>query len=163
GAGTGATIVQANAARNTATSQVFINNGVGQTVTIRDMTIQHGNCVGPCLTGGGVFNEEGDLTLDTVIIKDNDAQSGGGVYVEFGSVTITDSIITNNTASSLGGGIYNQGIIPSITNSIISSNIALTEGGGLFNRITLTTITNSSITGNSAPQGGGLAQEGDPI
>ena len=57
--------------------------------------------------GAGIFNE-GEMTLDDVIINTNvDAQNGGGV-ANFGKLSLEDVEISNNSVTSKGGGIYSE-------------------------------------------------------
>ncbi len=106
GQGASNTIVQANAARDVASDRVF-NIASSSTVTITDMTIQHGNVTG---RGGGIYND-GTLTLENVTVKENDASDdGGGIYNDWlGNVILTNSTVSGNTADDDGGGIYQQG------------------------------------------------------
>ena len=105
GQGASNTTVQANAARGAATARVF-SIAVGSTVTIRDMTIRHGNVTS---SGGGGIRNQGTLTLENVTVKDNDASDGGGIYNGEADLTLTNCTVSGNTAGDDGGGIYQQG------------------------------------------------------
>ena len=88
-----------------------------------------------------------------VIFPHSHAGYGGGIYNEEGHVTITNSSVSNNMAAysdgvnAAGGGIYNTGIL-TIINSTIHSN-QCPAGGGIANLATLT-ITGSTVSGNVA-------------
>ena len=81
-------------------------------------------------TGGGIYCESSELTVNNLKILNNSATYGGGVYI---SDNFTTSIFNNvevkenNTTIGSGGGIYAYGkIIISGDNTIISNNTAQT-------------------------------------
>jgi len=87
--------------------------------------------------------------------------SGGGIYNDQGRVTLTDSLVTNNTLNSTtpnyvgsGGGIRNDGGTLSVMNSTISGNSA-DFGGGIYANSGTVTVTNSTFVGNVAGDDGG--------
>lgn len=84
--------------------------------------------------------------------------SGGGIYNENGTLTVNNSTIAGNTADSGGGGISNDNGTVTVNNSTISGNTVgqYSRGGGIENRSRLT-VNNSTISGNTAYQGGGIA------
>ncbi|MBL8062150.1 MAG: S-layer homology domain-containing protein [Anaerolineales bacterium] len=149
-------------------SRVFFINSNSADITISNLTVQNGRVVdNDC---GGIFNQ-GNLTLDHAVVKNNHAvksgsifASGGGICSMFGgTLTITNSEIKDNTANFLGGGIYAKENI-FLTNVIISGNsvfgdtaggsgggIALDGSGGetaVFDRV--------QLINNSAKQGGAM-------
>jgi CSLREA domain-containing protein len=121
--------------------------------------------------GGGVFNEDGQLTMTGVVVRGNEATSndgtpvGGGLAtLDGGTSTLFDCTISGNTINGGGhgssGGIYNGYYDTLImTDCTISNNSGATMGGGLYNagKATLTDVT---ITGNSAQSGGGASSGG---
>jgi hypothetical protein len=115
GAGAASTIVQAAASAGIADHRLFKDSGV--TVTLQNMTIRYGVEA----SGGGINNASGTLTLNNVIISDNQVKdttgnglNGGGISTNGGSVTINNSAIINNsvttsdvlTSRGNGGGIF---------------------------------------------------------
>jgi hypothetical protein len=122
--------------------------------------------------GGGVFNDDGNLTMTGVVVRGNAATSddgspvGGGLATwDGGTTTLSDCTISGNAVSGGGdgssGGIYN-GLYDTLimTDSTIGNNAGTLFGGGLYNagHATLTDVT---ISGNSARQaGGGLISSG---
>ncbi len=120
--------------------------------------------------GGGIHNS-GTMTLDQVIVNNNNAFfSGQGTGVPSGggiSNTGTMIIIAGTVQSNMGfwsaGGIYNTGMM-TITGSTISNNQTGNpghfggSGGGIVNGGTMT-IQDSTISGNRAL--GGDLQGGD--
>lgn len=129
--------------------------------------------------GGGLWASNESVTLDGVVIADNQSNAqGGGIGVgRGGSLTIRNSTISGNTvvaggAYSSGGGIFfRSGGQLLMENCTVSGNTAITRGGGVyfFGDSTGTangiTIRNSTISGNSVTNsdaglgshGGGLA------
>lgn len=86
-------------------------------------------------TGGGILNFNGELTIqNNSEIGDNEADEGGGVYNQAPArMTVIDSAITNNDADDLGGGIFNGGGTVTLQSSTIFRNDAGETGGGIFN------------------------------
>ncbi|MCQ3947989.1 MAG: hypothetical protein DPW21_15050, partial [Anaerolineae bacterium] len=161
GNGAANTIVQANAAPNTATYRVFEVSAAGN-LTLDGLTVRHGRCNDSCTTnpynGGGIYNEGGTLTVTNSALSGNSADNGGGgIYNYSGTVTVTNSALSNNSAG-YGGGIYSDNYSTvTVTNSTISGNNATsTNGGGIFNYYQSTlTVANSTFSGNSANINGG--------
>ncbi|MGC9516206.1 MAG: hypothetical protein ACP5C3_00745, partial [Methanomicrobiales archaeon] len=134
------------------------------TVNIKNLTIQNGLVTDTTVSGGGIYNYQGLLTVTDCIIQNNNATAtgtsaiafGGGIYNDQGLLNIINSTIQNNNATANetygiaeahGGGIYNDGTL-TITNSTIQNNTATAtgnntnaRGGGIYNYGPLT-ITN---------------------
>ena len=143
----------------------YISSG---TIAISGLTITNGKVTDDY--GGGIFKQSGTLTLDDVVITNNQAVKstlvgfGGGIANYSGLLTITNSSLSYNIANNIGGAIYNYfdaGL--SMTNVIVDHNQALADaGGGLGIRgpnpghipppVTLDKV---SITNNSAYYGAG--------
>ena len=122
--------------------------------------------------GGGVFNDDGNLTMTGVVVRGNVAGStdgspvGGGLATWDGGTTtllnctISGNAVANGSRYSSGGiwnGYYDTLVMSDCT---ISNNSGTLFGGGLYNdgQATLTDVT---ISGNSARQsGGGLISSG---
>lgn len=154
--------------------------GSGVHVVINDVTITSGNVSAD--SGGGVYNQNAELTLHNSRLINNTAAIGGGLANVNGVVTIDASSVTTNTATTdagglhtsggrlvvvntrladntadVGGGGFNASGQMSLSGSVISGNTATNgEGGGVVNNGGTLTITTSSLTGNSAYDGGGL-------
>lgn len=137
----------------------------GNNIEINGFTIQSG--IGELLSsgsryGGGIISHNTALTLDALIIENNEAFAGGGIciYNSYSSETesiLKNSTIQNNTASE-GGGIFiiNQSL--KIINSDISQNgmIPFGSGGGIQALVANINIENSIIENNQSRFGGGL-------
>ena len=154
---------------------------LGLEVTLAGLTIRKGSGTymewgGPA--GGGIYNDEGKLTVMDCIIKDNTAEWGGGIFnhAVYGSATmdLINSQIFRNTATLDGGGIFNGygyyggTVTLTLKNSQIFGNTA-DYGGGIDNygyiggRATLT-LKNSQIFGNTADYwGGGILNDGQGV
>ncbi len=121
--------------------------------------------------GGGVFNDDGQLTMTDVVVRGNEAGStdsspvGGGLATwDGGTTTLSNCTISGNAVSNGGsgssGGIYNGSYDTLImTDCTISNNSDTQSGGGLFSAGNAT-LTDVTIAGNSAPTGGGLVSTG---
>ena len=117
--------------------------------------------------GGGILNSDGMVTLNTVVIKSNQAKAsngsnglGGGIYSVGGSLVISGSSISNNRA--LGGsgtpgspGVAGTSASPDGGSGGAGSNGGDAQGGGLFIRGGTLSISGLSVSGNSALGGTG--------
>jgi hypothetical protein len=146
----------------------------GKTVTIAALEITGGNATtsfSPPNPGGGISNDEAQLTIDHCSIRGNAA--GGGIF-NTGEIKLIDSDVTENSAGgifnsglmsitrgeisrNLGNGIYNFGAL-SLTNSEIRENHGANFGGGIFNAASNATakLTNTVLSDNVADEGGGI-------
>jgi IPT/TIG domain len=145
------------------------NHGDGNEVTakISGITIQNGNTTSkadyPAYSGGGIYNDNGVLTIDGVTITNNAASWGAAIDQE-GQVTVTNSTFSNNVISgdSCGG-------------SAMEVEADFTHSGTAFVNVTITgndsgacsgtlrvqdanTFTNVTISGNKGA-GGALQAE----
>jgi hypothetical protein len=141
----------------------------GDPVTLSGLTITGGNATGKhsalYSAGGGIFNEDLNLTVSNAVITGNHADSdGAGIYVHYGALQVDSSTISGNTAGSAGGGIYfHQTDAPSvIRNSTITGNSTqgdFDDGGGVYINDDDPTqsirIENTTITGNTVGDHGG--------
>ena len=161
--GPGANLLSVQRSASASTDFRIFNIADHSTVAISGLTIANGHVPGNF--GGGIYNNNSELTLANVTISGNTADFGAGLYTGR-AATITNSTISNNTVSGNlagdgGGGIYNQGGTLSLTNSTISSNTAHignggAQGGAIRNNLGTVTIASSTIVENVADQGGGI-------
>ena len=141
-----------------------------QQVHIHDLSIE--DAVTPSSNRGGGILNYADLTLERVLVQNNQAGNGGGLSNESdGRLTVFDSAIVGNTGrygfSSIrgkGGGVYNSSNEPvEITNVTISDNLAGQDGGGVFHSGSdLMKLINVTVADNEAETGyaGGVYNEG---
>ncbi len=152
---------------------------VTSTVTISGLTLQSGNADGIALRGGAIHNT-GSLTLDSMVLKLNQAVDGGGaIYNESssaatGQLTIRNSELWGNVAddfAGVGGGailstsVSGNAASVTIINSTVSGNgavasIAGMSGGGIYFANGALRIFNSTVAGNNAGIAGGDIHQG---
>ncbi|HEX8998388.1 MAG TPA: choice-of-anchor Q domain-containing protein, partial [Blastocatellia bacterium] len=129
GPGANQLTVQRSTMMGTPDFSVFVVNS-GKVVNLSGLTVTNGRA---SFTGGAVFNNGGNVTIDAC---------------EF----------SGNASTRDGGALTNQNGTLNVSNSTINNNVAATYGGGLLNiangAATMTTLTNCTISGNSAPGGG---------
>ena len=161
GQGPAATIISENIADDR------VLHTISATVVISGVTIQNGGTEG--VSGGGIYNENGQLTLQNVHISNNLAGSsnhGGGLYNNNGgSMTLLDGLVNNNQAGGEGGGIYNLGQLTMI-DTIVRDNQATTHAGGIMNSNiapTFMTIKRTEVMSNIGTAGGGIYNAGQAI
>ncbi len=136
-------------------------------VTIQDVTITNGSAPTGDKGGGGIRND-GNLTLNRVIITanqtpfiDQNNDNGAGIS-NYSILTINSSRISDNFNSYNGGGIHNEQGALSVNQSTISNNSAKQSGGGILVKTGNTFFINTTISGNiaEAGAGGGLYNTG---
>ena len=170
GLGSEQTIVQAAEDLEQAPDRVFLINR-GASVTLSNMTIQHGKPVVEDECGGGIMNF-GTLVVDKSTITDNTANGGAGIC-NSGVLTVKNSSIHHNNAHEKGppnmecgsgAGIKSGGeslimIHTTVHNNQTSNgNLGRNRGGGVLVGCACTaTISNSTISNNKAgAEGGGI-------
>lgn len=137
---------------------------LGGMVTLTRVTLS-GNTIAAFGSGGGLYNDGGDVTIIDGSIHDNAASfsgtgnGGGGIANDgVGTLHLSGTEMYNNSAARTGGGIYNtvNGTV-TVTNSSIHDNVTSGSlgGGGISNEGMLT-VTGSTLSLNQAPTGGGL-------
>jgi CSLREA domain-containing protein len=104
--------------------------------------------------GGGLYNVDGTVSLDGVLVSQNQADSGGGIW-NGGTLTLVNSAVTGNQAADGGGGIHNEGTA-TLANVTLSGNTAV-NGGGLSS-LGSATLTNVTVSHNQASSSGGGLQ-----
>ena len=144
------------------------NNGNSGTATLQVTTgVLSGNSV--ILDGGGIYNDHGDVTLNSCTVSGNsaDGNGGGGIYnlgdsLGTATLAITSSTLNGNSSQFNGGAIYSIGdngtATVQIGNSTLSGNSATNFGGAVYNHGTFgnanVQIANSTIAANSAQSSG---------
>jgi len=129
------------------------------TITISGLTLKNGNTADK---GGAIYNDnDGVLTVDSVVFTDNTAFGGGAIYADQTSLTVVNSTFTGNTTGGgPGGAIYINPTGPvTISGSTFTNNFADAGGGAIaqwYGDGTLT-VTDSTFTGNTTGGGDGGA------
>ena len=98
-------------------SRVFEVDG-GVTASISGLTITGG---GNEFSGGGLYNDGGNVTLTNCTVSGNSAFIGGGLN-NYGSITLSNCTVSRNSAS-IGGGLYSYGSL-TLSNCTVSRNSA---------------------------------------
>ncbi len=129
-------------------------------LTLQNLTIAYGN--GGSFGGGGIYNNQGILTLVRTTFSNNSTSGDGGAVSSTGvfTVTVSYSTFTNNNAG-YGGAISTNGAGPlTVLQSSFSGNTAANGGGAIsdWSAGTLTTtihIDDSTFSNNVAAGGWG--------
>jgi hypothetical protein len=150
----------------------------GHSVEINGLTISGGHITDD--NGGGILNDNSTLTMahctvnGNAIVSGEFANSGGGIH-NSGTMTLNQVIINNNNASfsgggitpPSGGGISNTGTLIIIAGTV-QGNMGFLSAGGIYNSNTgVLTITGSTISdnrtgfpGHNGGSGGGIVNYG---
>jgi hypothetical protein len=149
----------------------------GHSVEINGLTISGGHITGD--NGGGILNDNSTLTIahctvsGNVIVSASANNFGGGLH-NSGTMTLNQVIVNNNNANwggssggvPSGGGISNTGIMIIIDGTVESNRGAtwLWSGGGIYNSNTgMMTITGSTIINNQTGNPGHFGAYGGGI
>ena len=139
----------------------------GANLTIINGTITGGRNSG---SGGGIYSE-GDLTLNGVVVVNNECRElGGGIYCHGGTFNMTGGgVIRNETThdnltTAGGGGIHADGVTAfEMNNVIVTENKTVSKGGGIRFHIGAIkayinncTITKNESKTNDQSKGGGI-------
>lgn len=124
-------------------------------------------------SGGGIYLEYGDVTLNSIDITENEAikvddrgvYGGGGLFVKSGSFTIKSGSIADNYTDLYGGGVlvYNdtaESHKVDLTNGLISQNRAKYGGGIAAMGCLDLYVNNINLEDNRAMNGGGVFAKG---
>lgn len=178
GAGKNTTIINGNSI-----DRIFHIIGTS-TVSISNLTIRNGN-TNITAPGGGIYNEDGSLTIHNCNLIQNIGLAIGGAIRSGGILSVTDSTFSNNQGSaggaidsgttnisgsvffgnaseSSGGAIIVGGPLLLINSTIFSNTAPHGSGGGIYNTGTIT-VTSSTIYGNRAFDVGGIDNRGSAV
>ncbi len=132
----------------------------GANVTLRTLEIRDGQTIAT-ESGAGILNQ-GNLTLDNVLLQQNIAGlDGGAIDSSLASsrlVLIEETGIFNNQAGRNGGGLSLGGDTQILQAGVVS-NTAGSDGGGIYNTGSAQ-MTNLGLVSNNAARGAGLANIG---
>ncbi len=108
--------------------------------------------------GAAIYNHRGVVSLDSVVLTNNQSKRGGALANNNGHVVLSNTDIIGNTATMIGGGIYNFATNSSATisasNTRIMNNRA-PSGGGIFNSGGSVALTDSSSVSENTAEGCG--------
>jgi hypothetical protein len=129
------------------------------TLTLQRLTLRNGSLppvffISGFFSSGGGIDNSGTLTLIDCILATNSADHGGGLFNDNGTVTISRATFDRNDAGEDGGGLFNspEGTV-TIANSTFVRNTSQHGAGGIFNVGTVT-LTNTTVAENSNRIGG---------
>jgi len=115
---------------------VLLGGAAGYTAVLDGFTVTAGFADGPysgfcdLACGGGMYNNNGQVTIDNVTFSGNYAvHTGGGMYNIYGSPIMSGTAFFNNQSD---------------------------QGGGLALRRSASVLTNTTFSGNAASYGGGV-------
>ena len=159
GPGPNGVTIQRSSAAGTPDFRIFYLHrpaGGGPTVTIIGLSIANGKAD----SGGGIYNDGGNLTVINCILQSNNGTSRGGAIYNSANLTVNTVVFAGNSAGGgRGGAIFHGGSSATIANSTFGSNSAGYGGAiasyGLSNGTTLA-IDACTFTGNSASNGGAV-------
>jgi CSLREA domain-containing protein len=144
--------------------------GASPSLTMSNLTIRGGETKPGSGNGGGIQVEyEGRLSMDRVLITDNEAlDTGAGVHADDTAVVaVTNSSISGNRSDNAGGGIGNwSGSVMTLTDTTVNGNTADSLGGGIMNENEASlTLSDSTIGGNASTggAGGGIVADNDSV
>jgi hypothetical protein len=113
--------------------------------------------------GGGNILNRGQLTAQSVLIRNGHANTQGGNISNFGTMDLSDVTVSGGSAQYVGGaGIYNApGADATITRAGITGNECdnTCQGGGVLNRGTMS-IIDSTLEGNFSVNGSNVNNAG---
>jgi CSLREA domain-containing protein len=181
GSGEFSCAIQSATSPGMATERV-LNVRSGGDLTLSRVMVRNGNFIGTmtAATRGAGIENLGVLTLDNVIVRDNEITSnsgdpfGAGIHNAGTAMTLISSGVTGNTilrqtgGSAFGGGIASTSETTiTITNSYIGDNNAFANGGSAFgsglyleNRFTVNmsaAVANNYASGTSGTNGSGVS------
>jgi len=150
------------------TDRVIDLLGYETSLTVNDLTIQHGRLATGTGGGGGIrVTAVNQLTTNRVTINDNVVSGsaandqGGGIYGYSGaSLMILDTLIRHNNAYK-GGGIATSNNTLQISDSVIDLNYSSDIGGGIgITNGGTTNIERTLFDDNEGTRGGGFFNSG---
>ena len=112
--------------------------------------------------GAAIYNNTGNVSVVNSAFNNNSADAGGGIFNENGVVSVTGCTFHDNGASFWGGGMTSFGGTVNVTNSTFYANIAYSRqesgifgvGGGIAIFKGTLNLTNSTVTANFSGAGG---------
>ncbi len=134
----------------------------GATITLEQLNIRDGRPSGEERLGGGIFNDQGTITIRISILADNLAKNGGAIFNDKGTVTVEKSLFSHNEIE------VNQNNANTESASVIKSdsledNLAANGGGAIFNKLGTVNISNSTMADNQAANGAAIFNYGGTL
>ena len=146
---------------------VVTGSDTNETAMLDGCVVTAGNANGPYANGiyysdgGGMYNDNGNPTLNNCTFSENLASwhGGGGMYNNHANPSLTNCTFSRNEAyTGSGGGLYNSASNPILTNCMFRSNFGWNGGGGMCNDCSSPTLTNCTFRRNWVEfNGGGMS------
>ncbi|MFC4495647.1 right-handed parallel beta-helix repeat-containing protein [Streptomyces ovatisporus] len=127
----------------------------GGSLSLDSLTVRGGDASGSGFAagGGGIFNDQGRLTLTDATVRDNNAGFlGGGLWNNGGTLVLKNTTVRDNETQ-VAGGVATTGTM-TMRGGSLRDNTASFWGGGLGNAGD-TTLNNVSVDGNNVGEGNG--------
>ncbi len=145
---------------------VLLSSDLDAGLALDGLIVRGGNADGaaPYDRGGGLYNDQGHLTLANLTFEGNIAGLGGGLYNNYSErLDLTNVLFAGNTADS-GGGLFNYSSSPVLIGVSFTANSAA-DGGAMYNVFGRPVVTNATFDDNRADHwGGGIySAKCDPI
>ncbi len=142
---------------NNASRILFVKSGVN--VTLNKLLLTNAMAgTGLSARGGGIYNF-GTLTLNQCEFWKNTAQLGGGLFNEQGNVTLTNCFLFGNHSLTDGGAIYSYlNARMAMSGCTLSSNVASAGVGGaaiVNDNLSQLTMDQCTVAGNYSSGSGG--------
>jgi len=138
---------------------VVVSSGVTTTAALDGFILTAGQAnasLNPYNLGGGLYNYNGNPTLDNLTFSANLALNGGGLYNVGGDPSLSNVTFYANRATATGGGMYSTNGNPILTHVTFYTNRAVSNGGGLYNQGGSPTLTGVTFHTNQSAYGGGM-------
>lgn len=119
-------------------NQRIFRISVGVHVTLTDLTLRAGKAHDNAGSGnsgrlGGAIFNDGTLSLENIMLLDNEADSGGAIYNNNNAnLEISNSLIQNNIDSVRGAALFNKGTAD-LKDTTLDSNHVDHAGGAIYN------------------------------
>ena len=144
---------------------IVVALGTDCTAALDGLVVVEGNANGACCMhdrGGGVYIEEGYLTVVDCVFRDNNGTHGGGVCVNAGGISLTRCDFEDNRGILYAAGLYNYNAVSEVTDCGFFRNICAGGiGGGMTNFNSAVALTGCDFTDNVSANGGGLDNYGN--
>ena len=124
--------------------------------TLEGFTLQSGGgtLTANGLLGGGILIMNSYPTIRDCIIENNSAASGAGIHIEgptFGNVTVDSVVIRNNSAADSGGGMcLNNSAEATLLNCHFENNVAEVVAGAVYCEESSIAISDTAVIGNAS-------------
>ncbi len=135
----------------------------GAILTVEQLTIRDGKTflAKEGTLGGGIFNDQGTVTIRISILAANSAENGGAIFNDRGTITIEKSLFSHNQTYV---DLYDANAKSAGVNSDdLESNLAAHGGGAIFNKLGTVSISNSTLANNQAANGAAIFNYGGTL